>query len=274
MINKIVWYDPSIDIPESVVEKLGVFFKVVAEENENGQTLALNGYYRLDEQYSSLYGFKIENAMEVIAIEQLSGEIYHGAPVRPDTCPIYAVYPPKETKGGMSMTVGSTYFNADLCKLLGLPGERGEYNIYIILDKLVVGPVSVFLPENKANTLRGYYRKESIKFIHQQNGGEFESNISIIEDVKNSLNLSQVDGQIKITGQLDVNKSYMLLIKGIIDRTVSIFSYESLGDVASGGKFEIDYLEFREKPLGPEKIFIYIVHDSKIEELKEFEITP
>lgn len=273
MIDKIVWYEPSIDVLDKDEEIQGVFFKIEKQENEYGPTLVLNGCYRLGEYYSTLYGGRIDNAIDIIAVERSSGKIYHAAPVRPETVPLIATYPPENHNDGMYLISESAYFNADLCKLLGLPGIAAEYIIYLVLDKLVEGPIYVSLPENPDNPFGGYYLEKEIVF-NGETANLLDINKCHNRGVDVSINLVESQKGLVIEGSFNANNSFSLLVKGIVDREVTIFSHHSYdgNSLKDQNKFEIDLLEFRENPRGPEKIYVYIICNEKLISIEEYEI--
>lgn len=112
-------------------------------------TVALFAAGLLPGRYADIYGGRISGALEIVAIDAGTGEVYHNEGQRGHSAPISAVmdHAPKPPKPGQA-TVDSieVHFAIDLRAHLQLPNRASHYSVFLWLDDMTSKVRPVVLP--------------------------------------------------------------------------------------------------------------------------------
>lgn len=115
-------------------------FAITPAVTQSGEpTVALFAAGLLPGRYADIYGGRIPGALEIVAIDNETGEVYHNEGQRGHAAPISAVMnpAPKPPKPGEA-TVDSmeVHFAIDLRAHLRLPNWAARYSVFLWLDEM------------------------------------------------------------------------------------------------------------------------------------------
>lgn len=267
MLDDFLWNDESEHTPPD--QGMGIFFNLVPETNEYGSTHALYGRYEIGSLPGTIYG-RATFALSIIAINNDNGDFCYGTPSISEL-PIIPDYPPEE------IFCGSTggLFNVDFRIVAGIPyGEEAEYTVFIILDDIVSETKTVKTSAYKTNHGRSA-KRNPVNFTEptENSSAEYSS------DLDNNYQLVESDKQVVISGNLNINKNYIIFVRGLMDRSTTVFYHNAPEEEQTPARR--DFTITRHNPndkhvthKGMEKIFIYTICEGEFGEVKsvEFEL--
>jgi hypothetical protein len=115
-------------------------FTVKPAVTQTGEpTVAIFAAGLLPGRYAEIYGGRIPGALEIVAIESTTGEVFHNEAQRGHAAPISAVMNPAPTPPGPDeATVESieVHFAVDLRAHLQLPNRLSRYWVFLWLDEM------------------------------------------------------------------------------------------------------------------------------------------
>ncbi len=154
-ITRPAWRGPEPGSPALPATGFGLRFRLVPARSADSRTLALLGCARVAGRYADVYGGRIAGAIEIVAVDTVSGRVYHAAAERAGAAPLARVMDPDPApppKGIARTESMETWFNADLRGQLGLPPESTAYLVFLWLDEMVSQPARAMLPGTSPGT--------------------------------------------------------------------------------------------------------------------------
>jgi hypothetical protein len=112
-------------------------------------TVALFGAGRFPGRYAQIYGGRTPTAIEIVAIESRTGQVYHSRAERVDNVPLPVIMkpePPPPEPGEAVIEAIEAHFGVDLRAHLMLPPETGSYTVFLWLDEMTSGALAVSMP--------------------------------------------------------------------------------------------------------------------------------
>ena len=144
IISRPLWFGPQAGSPRLPGEGPGLDFALRPGRRGGAPTVALLGAVRASGREADIYGGRIAGAVQIVAIDWQSGQVYHAAAERPGAVPLSMVMkdPEPPAPGEASIEAIETHFNLDLRGHLGLPAQPANYAVFLWLDQMT-SPVRV-----------------------------------------------------------------------------------------------------------------------------------
>jgi hypothetical protein len=277
-----VWYEPEPETPAIPITATGLDFALLPARNAQESTVALLARWRLPARFERMYGGRVNAAIEIVAVDALTGGVWNGVAETGKTVPLASVMnaDPPERPGG-PIAFGST-FNIDLVKHLGLPHERRSYSVFLWIDTLM-SPSRTFEAPGEAPKARpdAAPAAESALELTKSPGPPGAGTAPVLE-LAEPRRLDQLTGP-KILGsvrrpEIDPDARVPLTVLALCHRSRRLWwRSKQLSDIhwdEGACHFEVSLRELSAGRETPEKAFVIAVVGGARSEILEVEIPP
>jgi hypothetical protein len=132
-----VWYGAESTSPDLTETGFALKLRLQRGQSPGGPTVALLGAIRAGLPYAERYGGRLASAIQIVAIDSATGQVFHGLPERPGTAPLVPLSDRElaaSLRGDAIVEETETHFNVDLIAQLALPRTPASYRVFLWLD--------------------------------------------------------------------------------------------------------------------------------------------
>lgn len=121
--------------------------------SKHGDTTTVRIEYAVPERHDKIYGGRARSALNVVAINLLTGAVYANAPTSPHSVALADAMKPKAggpPGEGMSRVTTAVLVNVDIPWLTAIPPDAGEFVNVVWVDEIASQPTRFSLPRSDA----------------------------------------------------------------------------------------------------------------------------
>lgn len=162
-------YGPKPQSPDASGDDPLLAFNLLPATSERGEpTVALFAAAKVAGRMADVYGGRAAGAIEIVAVDLSTGEIFHNRGERGHAAPISAVMhpdpsPPKP--GAARIDSIEIYFAIDLRAHLNLPSRSAFYSVFLWLDEMTSVVQTVQVPGSVENNAGNAGPSNAVRFV-------------------------------------------------------------------------------------------------------------